>query len=80
MHHIFEVAEVVLVEIHQGEQINGLPEEMQRGGPEAIIAPTVAAIQHHAPPVRRGDDGTLAMTDIEDFNLHGKFLWRETVR
>ena len=35
------------------------------------VTPTVAAIEHHAPPVRGGDHGTLAVTDIEDFNLHG---------
>jgi len=71
---------MVLVEIHQPEQINGLVEEMPRGGPEAVIAPTVAAIEHHAPPVRRGERDALAVTDVEDVNAHGKFLEREAVR
>ena len=74
LHDVLEVAEMVLVEIHQGEQIDGLPEEMQRRHPEALVAPAVAAIEHHAPPVRRGDQGALAVSDIEELNTHGAFL------
>jgi hypothetical protein len=74
LHHILEVPEMVLVEIHQPEEINGLPEEMQRRRPEAVVAPAVAAIEHHAPSVRSGDRGALAVTDIEDLDTHGAFL------
>jgi hypothetical protein len=71
---------VVLVEIHQPEQIDGLAEEMQRRSPEAVVTPTVAAIEHHAPSIRRGEHGTLAVTDVEDISAQGKFLEREAVR
>src|SRR5262249_10817678 len=80
LHHVLEVAQMVLIEIHQAEQIDGLAEEMQRGGPEAVVAPTVPAIEHHAPPVRRGEHNALAVTDVEDVNAHGAFLRRKLVR
>jgi hypothetical protein len=72
-HHVLEVAEVVLVEIHQREEINGLPKKMQRGSPEAVVAPAVAAIEHHTPPARRGERRAMAVADIENLNLHGDY-------
>jgi len=45
-----------------------------------VVGAAVAAIENHAPPVRGGDYGTLAVADIEDVNPHGEFLRRGTAR
>ena len=68
--HRFEIAEVILSEIRQRKDVYILPVVMQRGSPKCLVAPAVAAINHHPPAVWRGDDGALAVTDIEDFNFH----------
>src|SRR5258707_15786051 len=47
--------------------------------PESVVGPPVAAIEHHAPPIRRGDNGTVAVANIEDLNAHKPALHRTGV-
>jgi hypothetical protein len=43
LHHVLEVPQMVVIEIHQPEQIDGLTQEMQRRGRQAIrVSPALS--------------------------------------
>jgi hypothetical protein len=70
----FEIADVIFAEVQERKRIDCLAKIMKRGRPECPGVPALPAIKHHAPPVRGGEYGAMAVAYVKNLNLHGGHL------